>query len=53
VNAQAVLELIRTLCKEVGAALLLVTHDLGIAKQLESVVTLSEVNRASRTQVAA
>jgi len=53
VNAQAVLELIRRLCKEVGAALLLVTHDLGIAKQLESVVTLSEVNRASRTQVAA
>jgi len=52
-NAQAVLELIRTLCREVGAALLLVTHDLSIANQLESVITLSDVNRSSRPQAAA
>jgi putative ABC transport system ATP-binding protein len=47
-NAQQVLELIRKLCKEVNAALMLVTHDLNIAKQLPRTVTLSELNRAAR-----
>jgi putative ABC transport system ATP-binding protein len=46
-NAQQVLELIRKLCGEVGASLLLVSHDLNIAKQLSRVVSLSELNRAS------
>lgn len=46
-NAQQVLELIRSLCREVNAALLLVTHDLDIAKQFPRVLTLSELNRAS------
>jgi putative ABC transport system ATP-binding protein len=46
-TAQQVLELIRKLCVEVGASLLLVTHDLDIAHQLPRVVSLSEVNRAS------
>jgi putative ABC transport system ATP-binding protein len=46
-TAQQVLELIRALCREVGASLLLVTHDLDIAHQLPRVLTLSEINRAS------
>ena len=47
-NAQQVLELIRKLCAEVRASLLLVSHDLNIARQLPRVVTLAEINRASR-----
>ena len=46
-NAQAVLELIRRLCAEVGASLLLVSHDLQISGQLPRAVTLAELNRAS------
>jgi ABC-type lipoprotein export system ATPase subunit len=46
-NAQQVLQLIRSLCTEVGAALLLVSHDLQIANQLPRVLNLSEINRAS------
>jgi len=46
-NAQHVLELIRKLCSEVGASLILVSHDLNIAQQLPRVVSLSELNRAS------
>jgi ABC-type lipoprotein export system ATPase subunit len=48
-----VLELIRALCKEVGASLLLVTHDLDIAHQLPRVLTLAEINRASTASRAA
>jgi putative ABC transport system ATP-binding protein len=47
-NAQVVLELIRKLCTEVGASLLLVSHDLSIAGQLSRSVTLSELNGASQ-----
>src|SRR3954463_16171022 len=36
-NAQQVLELIRKLCEEVGASLLLVTHDLELAHKLPRV----------------
>src|SRR5213078_3432333 len=36
-NAQQVLDLIRKLCAEVGASLLLVSHDLDIARQLPRV----------------
>lgn len=46
-NAQQVLELIRNLCREVGASLLLVSHDLNIAQQFERVLSLSEINQAS------
>lgn len=46
-NAQSVLELIRKLCSEVGASLLLVSHDPAITAQFPRVVTLSELNRAS------
>jgi len=51
-TAQQVLELIRALCKEVGASLLLVTHDLDIAHQLPRVLTLAEINRASTASTA-
>jgi len=42
-NATQVLDLIRKLCREVSATLLLVTHDLDIAKTLERTVTLSSL----------
>jgi putative ABC transport system ATP-binding protein len=45
-NAQQVLDLIRRLCSEVGSSLLLVSHDLDIAKQLPRVLTLTEINQA-------
>ena len=44
-----VLELIRRLCQEVNASLLLVSHDLNIARQLPRVLTLADLNRASAT----
>jgi putative ABC transport system ATP-binding protein len=46
-NAQQVLELIRKLCTEVGASLLLVSHDPVITAQFPRVVTLSELNRSA------
>jgi len=46
-NAQQVLDLIRNLCREINASLLLVSHDLAIARQLPRVLELSEVNRAA------
>jgi len=45
-NAQQVLELIRKLCGEVRATLLLVTHDLDIARQLGRTLRLSELNQS-------
>lgn len=47
-NAQQVIDLIRKLCEEVKASLLMVTHDLEIARQLPRVVDLKELNKASR-----
>jgi putative ABC transport system ATP-binding protein len=46
-NAQQVLDLIRKLCNEVGSSLLLVSHDLNIARQLPRVVSLTEINEAN------
>ena len=46
-NAQAVLDLVRKLCGEVGAALLLVSHDPQLTGQLPRAVSLAELNRAS------
>jgi putative ABC transport system ATP-binding protein len=46
-NAQQTLDLILTLCKEVHAALILVTHDLAIANQLPRQLQLSQLNRAA------
>jgi putative ABC transport system ATP-binding protein len=50
-SAQQTLELIRALCTEVNAALLLVTHDLSIARQLPRQVELTELNRAAAQRV--
>jgi putative ABC transport system ATP-binding protein len=44
-NAQQALELIRKLCSEVGATLLLVSHDQQITGQFPRVVKLSEINQ--------
>jgi putative ABC transport system ATP-binding protein len=46
-TAQQVLELVRKLCTEVGASLLLVSHDPLIVSQLQRAVSLAELNRAS------
>src|SRR5947209_9109231 len=50
-NAQQVLDLIRKLCTEVKASLLLVSHDLNIARQLPRVLSLTELNRASESNL--
>jgi len=47
-SAQQVLELIRKLCAEVGASLLLVTHDKEIAGKFERVVSLKDINVAMK-----
>lgn len=52
-NAAQVLELIRALCAEVNASLLLVSHDRDIAAQFSRVLHLSELNAGSRTGAAA
>ena len=43
-NAQQVLDLIRSLCQQVQASLLLVTHDPNIAGQMSRTVSLAELN---------
>jgi putative ABC transport system ATP-binding protein len=43
-NAKQVLALIRDLCKEVNASLLLVTHDMAIASRFPRVVNLKDLN---------
>ncbi len=48
VNAQQALDLIRKLCTEVGASLLLVSHDPTITKQMPRAVVLAELNRAAK-----
>ena len=49
-TAQQVLELIRKLCVEVKAALLIVSHDPAITSKLPRAVTLAELNRAAMAQ---
>ena len=46
-TALQVLDLVRKLCSEVGASLLLVSHDPAIVSRLPKSVSLSELNRAS------
>jgi putative ABC transport system ATP-binding protein len=46
-NAAMTLSLIIDLCTEVNAGLILVTHDLAIAKKFSRQVQLSELNRAA------
>jgi putative ABC transport system ATP-binding protein len=48
VNAQQALTLIRKLCEEVKASLLIVSHDPAITDQLPRQVLLKELNRASK-----
>jgi putative ABC transport system ATP-binding protein len=45
-NAQQVLDLIRKLCSEVAATLLVVSHDLQITGQFPRVLKLTDINRA-------
>src|SRR5437016_406917 len=47
-NAQQVLDLIRKLCSEVAATLLLVSHDLQITSQFPRVLKLSEINKTEK-----
>lgn len=46
-NAQQVLQLIRQLCNEVGASLIMVTHDHDLSRKFEHVVDLKELNTPS------
>jgi len=46
-SALQTMELIRSLCAEVNAALLLVTHDLAIAGKLSKQLQLTAINRAA------
>jgi putative ABC transport system ATP-binding protein len=46
-TALQVLDLVRNLCSEVGASLLLVSHDPAIVSRLPKAVSLSELNHAS------
>ena len=46
-TAQVALGLIRKLCGEVGASLLIVSHDPAITRQLPRAVVLAELNKAS------
>jgi putative ABC transport system ATP-binding protein len=52
-TAQTVLSLIRRLCKEVDASLLLVTHDRQVAQQLSRTVSLSDLNQTRDAQIPA
>ena len=45
-SAQEALGLIRSLCKESGAALLLVSHDPGVLAKFEHVMDFAELNQA-------
>jgi putative ABC transport system ATP-binding protein len=47
-NAQQVLGLIRSLCREVGASLLLVSHDPAVTGQFPRVLHLSQINKAAK-----
>ncbi|MFN7141090.1 MAG: ABC transporter ATP-binding protein [Limisphaerales bacterium] len=46
-NSREVMQLIREVCTENGAALLLVSHDQAVLSQFERVLNLTELNRAA------
>jgi putative ABC transport system ATP-binding protein len=52
-SAQQVLTLIRNLCTEVGASLLLVSHDPAITSHFPRVLHLSQINKAAKLTPAA
>jgi putative ABC transport system ATP-binding protein len=49
-NARIALQLIREVCREQGAALLLVSHDQDVLRSFAEVIGLDEINRAARKQ---
>jgi putative ABC transport system ATP-binding protein len=49
-NAGEALALIRTACRENGAALLLVSHDREVLAQFETVQSLEQINRAMKAE---
>lgn len=51
-NAEQVIGLIRKLCDEVRASLLIVTHDRTIAQQFPRAVELKDINRAAQPRPA-
>ncbi|MCS7081067.1 MAG: ABC transporter ATP-binding protein [Chloracidobacterium sp.] len=46
-NRDAVLDLMQKLCAEIGAALIVVTHDEAVARRFPTVLRLSDINRAN------
>ena len=46
-NARDALSLIREVCRENGAALLLVSHDREVLAEFDSVLELSKINQAT------
>lgn len=50
VHAREALKLIRSACEEVGAALLLVSHDREILSQFTDQRALADINHAARTE---
>jgi putative ABC transport system ATP-binding protein len=52
-RAAEAIELMRRICREHGAALLLVSHDRGVLAQFERVEDLAKVNRAAAGHEAA
>ena len=50
-NAREALALIREVCRENGAALLLVSHDEGVLAQFENVQDFAALNRAAQTDM--
>jgi putative ABC transport system ATP-binding protein len=46
-NAAIALELIQSLCRENGAALLFVSHDPQLVSKFERVINLAELNQAA------
>jgi ABC-type lipoprotein export system ATPase subunit len=51
-HAREALQLIREICRETGAALLLVSHDHDVLSAFETRHDLAEINRAARVHVA-
>lgn len=49
-SAETVLELIRTSCRDEGISLLLVTHDMTVAKRFDRIEKLDSINRALTTE---
>ena len=51
-RAMESLNLIKDICKEKGAALLLVSHDRDVLKSFKSVKNLSDINTAGKLEAA-